>query len=79
MPPKRRSGPPKGGGSQPSAQGGREILFELIPLGNSVKVSALDPESGIEVSTVGPANASIEDLQRAALAKLRYVMNKGKA
>jgi uncharacterized protein DUF6898 len=48
----------------------REVYFELIRLGASVKVVAIDGATGVEVSIVGPANAAQSDLERVALAKL---------
>jgi len=54
------------------------FLIEFIRIGNSVKVSAIDPKTGAEVSTIGPANASEAQLAKAAVAKLRYVMAKQK-
>ena len=50
--------------------GPREVLFEFTAIGNVVKVSAIDPASGIEVSVMGPVRASRADLQQLALAKL---------
>ena len=49
----------------------REIYFELIRLGTSMKVVAIDGATGVEVSIVGPANAAQSDLERLALAKLK--------
>ena len=48
----------------------REIYFEFTTLGRSVKVSAIDAATGLEVSIVGPATASKADLERLALQKL---------
>lgn len=53
-----------------------EVIFEFYPVGNSVKVSAIDPVSLVEVSIVGPVNASRAQLQRNALNKLKYVLAK---
>lgn len=50
------------------------ILFEFSAIGNSVKVSAVDPISMREVSIIGPVTAGEEALKRAALQKLRYVL-----
>ena len=50
---------------------GGEVFFEFTAIGRSVKVSALDAATGIEVSVVGPASASQADLQRLALQKLK--------
>lgn len=52
----------------------RHYLLEFLPMGNSVKVSAIDPVSGTEVSIVGPVNASKDELTRVAVSKLEYVM-----
>ena len=59
--------PPKGGGSSGS---GREIYFELVVVGSSVKVTAIDSASGTEVVVIGPANAARSDLERLAMGKL---------
>jgi len=56
----------------------REVLFEYMPVGKSVKVSAIDPVTGIEVSIVGPVTASTLELKRIAMAKLNYVIGKKK-
>ena len=52
-----------------------EVLFEFSAIGNSVKVSAVDPLTMREVSIFGPVTAGEEALKRAALNKLRYVLN----
>ena len=51
--------------------GGREVYFEFTAIGRTVKVSAIDSATGLEVSVVGPATASRADLQRLALQKLK--------
>jgi hypothetical protein len=48
----------------------REVYFEYIAIGASVKVTAIDAASGREVSIVGPASAARADLERLALNKL---------
>ena len=48
-----------------------EVYFEFTSIGRSVKVSAIDAASGIEVSVIGPASASQAQLQRLALQKLK--------
>jgi len=48
----------------------REVLFEFTAIGTTVKVSAIDAATGLEVSIMGPVQASRADLQRLALAKL---------
>ncbi len=49
----------------------REVFFEFVKLGNSVKVTAIDGVTGTEVSVVGPANAAQFDMERLALQKLK--------
>ncbi len=56
-----------------------EYLVEFIQVGTSVKVSAIDPASGREVSIVGPATASRHHLTRVAVNKLKYVLSKEKS
>jgi hypothetical protein len=50
---------------------GREVYFQFTALGRSVKVSAIDAVTGLEVSVIGPATASKSDLERLALQKLK--------
>jgi hypothetical protein len=47
-----------------------DYLIEFISQGAYVKVSALDPVSGMEVSIVGAAGATQSDLARLAIRKL---------
>lgn len=49
----------------------REVLFEFTAIGSTVKVSAIDAATGIEVSVMGPTHASRNDLQKLAVAKLK--------
>jgi hypothetical protein len=49
----------------------REVFFEFTRLGGSVKVAAIDGDTGIEVTVVGPATAAPSDLERLAVAKLK--------
>ena len=49
----------------------RDIYFEMIAIGGSVKCTAIDSVTGIEVSVVGPASAAQADLERLALQKLK--------
>ncbi len=51
------------------------MYFELYPVGDSMKVSAVDGATGTEVSIVGPAKLPQAELERVALNKLNYVMN----
>ncbi|HYE00036.1 MAG TPA: hypothetical protein VEH84_11685 [Alphaproteobacteria bacterium] len=56
--------------------GGRDVLFEFQRVGNSVKVTALDSATLVEVSIVGPANVGEFTLKQTALRKLDYVLRK---
>jgi hypothetical protein len=57
----------------------RETLFEFIVVGDFAKVSAIDAETGVEVSVIGPAHAARHDLERLAFAKLNRRLNGGPA
>lgn len=54
----------------------REVLFEFRTVGKFVKVSAVDPDSLTEVSIVGDPKRSQKELERVAMQKLEYVLNK---
>ena len=54
----------------------REIIFEFLTVGTSVKVTAVDVETGTEVSIVGDRAAPEAMLKRVAKQKLDYVMAK---
>jgi len=49
-------------------------LIEFRRIGASVKVSAVDPRTGTEISMVGPASAGQAELSRLAVNKLEYVL-----
>ena len=53
-----------------------EVIFEFIQHGTSVKVTAMDPATLVEVSIVGPASAGQAALKATALNKLKYVLAK---
>lgn len=55
---------------------GREIIIEFLPVGQYVKVSALDSQSLTEISIQGPANAGKEALKHNAIKRLEYVLRK---
>ena len=52
----------------------REVIFEFHRVGNAVKVSAVEVESGVEVSIVGNPAVGETVLKRLALRKLEYVL-----
>lgn len=55
---------------------GREVIFELAPFGNVMKVTAMDTQSLTEVTIQGPLNASETILKNNALKRLEYVLKK---
>lgn len=55
---------------------GKEIYVEFVVMGNTVKVTAIDSESGLEASVIGPAGAPRGALAEAARRKLEYVAKK---
>ena len=59
-----------------SDESGREVLIEMYQVGNSVKVTAVDPETLVEVSIVGSPSLGEEMLRRNAINKLLYVLRK---
>lgn len=57
---------------------GGEVIFEFQFMPHAVKVSAIDADSGTEVSIMGPRNASQAELERTARAKLDWVIEKNR-
>lgn len=57
----------------------REVLFEMVQIGNVIKVTAIDPVTGVEVSIVGSSNMSEFSLKANAKRKLEYVLRKRQA
>jgi hypothetical protein len=55
------------------------VLYEIQWLGNSARVSAIDPKTGIEATIVAPATASEYDMKAAARRKLVYLLTKREA
>ena len=53
-----------------------EILLEMRRVGKSLRVIAIDPITGIEVTMVAPANATRDVIKRNASRKLAYVIAK---
>jgi len=54
----------------------REIYVEFVVLGNTVKATAIDPDTGEEASVIGPASAAQATMAQAARRKLEYVQRK---
>jgi hypothetical protein len=55
---------------------GREVILEFQRIGNAVKVTAVDPETLVEVAIVGSSKASEDALAQTAIDKLNYVLGK---
>ena len=56
----------------------REVLFEFYKIKNFVRVTAIDPISGIEAKIIGPINHNNEALKKLAIRKLKYMISKKK-
>jgi hypothetical protein len=54
----------------------RRIILEMTTVGSSQKVTAIDEETGVEVSFIAPANTARADIERLARSKLAYVLKK---
>ncbi|WP_132938201.1 DUF6898 family protein [Varunaivibrio sulfuroxidans] len=54
----------------------REILFEFQRVGQALRITAIDAQSGTEVVMVGDPRYSQEMLKRMAVRKLEYVLSK---
>ena len=54
-------------------------MFEFVAVGNSVKVCAVDTDTLVEATIIGPVSAGEHALKQAALQKLRYVLAKKRA
>ena len=55
---------------------GREIILEYQPVGNVMRVSAMDTATMTEVSIQAPLNAGEIVFKKNVLAKLEYVLRK---
>lgn len=53
-----------------------KVFFEMRRVGNYVRVVAIDGRTGTEVTVVGDAKASANQLKQTALRKLQYVLAK---
>lgn len=53
-----------------------DILFEFLQSGNSMKVTAIEPETQVEATVVVPVSLSQEQMKLQALNKLKYLLKK---
>ncbi len=54
----------------------KSYLIETVRIGNQVKVTACDPETGTEAVIMGPSNTAQKDLNELAIRKLHYILGK---
>ena len=59
-----------------SSSNDKQYLIEYTVVGNAVKITAMDPETGIEVSTMGPSYMDRNLMANAAVNKLKYKIRK---
>lgn len=55
-------------------QKSREIILEFISVGTYVKINAIDVATGVEATSIAPANLSKHEMENLAKRKLEYVM-----
>ena len=55
---------------------GREIIFEFLPVGNVVRVTAMDTKTLTEITIQGPVGTSEAILKLNAMKRLEYVLKK---
>ncbi len=60
----------------PDSLSRREIIIEFFPVGQLVKVTAMDTATLTEISIQGPKSAGEDTLKRNALKRLEYVLKK---
>jgi hypothetical protein len=53
--------------------------IEIVFIGHQIKVTAIDPETGVEAVVICPENTSRKDACDLAVKKLHYVLAKQKA
>lgn len=55
-------------------RGDREVLFEIVRIGDIQRVAAVDVETGVEVVIQAPASAALADARALALRKLERAL-----
>lgn len=53
-----------------------EVLFEYMRSGTSIKVTAIEPNTGVEAVVIVPAGVSEQQMQARAMQKLLYILKK---
>lgn len=62
--------------SHATGSGGGDAIIEFRRVGAALKVIAVDPATGMEVSVIGDPRVSQQELARLAVQKLRYRLAK---
>ncbi len=57
----------------------REFIIECVQVGAILRVTAIDPVTGTEVTFQAPASLRPAELKQTAANKLKYVLNKAKS
>ena len=60
-------------------EGLNEVLYEFRPVGNILRVTAIDPKTGTEIIMVADPRYGEEVIKRLAARKLAYVIAKKKS
>lgn len=71
--------PPDGTGGAGDDRPRGEAYVEFKQVGQAMKVTAVDAETGIEVVIMGPLTATPNDLKRVAIRKLKAQLGKSSA
>jgi hypothetical protein len=53
-----------------------EVIFEVTRVGKMVRVNAIDPITGVEVTSIAPVSVGKNHWERLAKRKLEYVLTK---
>ncbi len=53
-----------------------EVLFEYVKSGTTVKVTAIETDTGVEAVVIVPAGLSEQQMQVKAMQKLLYILKK---
>ena len=56
----------------------REVFFEIKQVGHYLRITAIDPDSGTEVISIGDTSVDTEILKGMAARKLKYVIAKNR-
>lgn len=54
----------------------REVIFTFLKIQKSMKVTAVDTQTGVEVIMQLPLSLSVDFMKAAVMQKLNYVMSK---